>query len=295
MSIKKADKSIKFYQNDEWNNWTAKSSRVPFETSKRAVGDGEEKLAAEYNVVPLGQNSGYDLEILGEKWEVKKLDSDSSFRLGVEISTSYNFIIGAVIKIVEVVLYLKDHLLDSEIDQQIKLCIDKIEDNSGRSTISLLDGLRKNEVSHSNLIKANDIIEILKKFIIKDKKTISLHSSITGKKNEYDLLDAFRILTIEKVPVEEKLKILGGIEIYSHLNVLSMISDEIQIFDEANLQEKLNQIVRGVFHNYKLILVHKDKGYKPISNLESIICNRITSGSPRCKIVEIAKITKKKN
>lgn len=70
------------YKNDEWNQWTSKSTHIPFKSNIPSIGDGEQKIATEFGVQPLGQNFSYDLDIFGEKWEVKKLDSDDSFRLG---------------------------------------------------------------------------------------------------------------------------------------------------------------------------------------------------------------------
>ena len=71
------------YHEDCWNPWTKKSSGVLFKSSTKGTGDGEEKLAKEFGTHPLGQNSLHDLVVGGEKWEVKKLDADISFRLGV--------------------------------------------------------------------------------------------------------------------------------------------------------------------------------------------------------------------
>ena len=74
---------------EEWNGWTSLSENISFKSNKKGVGDGEEKLAAEHNTTPLGQNVTYDLDINNERWECKKLDSDNSFRLGVEASKNY--------------------------------------------------------------------------------------------------------------------------------------------------------------------------------------------------------------
>ena len=62
------------YHKDCWNPWTKKSSGVLFKSNTKGTGDGEEKLAKEFDTQPLGQNSLHDLVVDGEKWEVKKLD-----------------------------------------------------------------------------------------------------------------------------------------------------------------------------------------------------------------------------
>ena len=61
------------YKNDVWNNWTLKSNGIPFTSDTKSIGDGEQKLAAEFGVTPLGQNVAYDIMVNGEKWEIKKL------------------------------------------------------------------------------------------------------------------------------------------------------------------------------------------------------------------------------
>lgn len=273
------------YNNDTWNPWTNKSINIPFEKLETAVGDGEKKLGAEFDVKPLGQNFAYDLEVNGEKWEVKKLDSDNSFRLGVEVTPHYTPMISNVIRIFEKLSSIKNEIIDSEIGRLLQACINDIEATSGRSITLLLDGLRKNEVSEANLNKANEIIEDLKAVLLKH-GTISLYSSIDGSYKDYDILNAFKKIIIEEISIEEKIKLIGDRDIYNRLLVTNLILEDIKIFETISLREKLNLIIRSVFQNVKLVLVHEKNGYKPISNLESIYCNRITSGSPRCKLIE---------
>lgn len=271
------------YLNDKWNNWTVKSDDVPFKSTENAVGDGEQKLGFQFDVVPLGQNYAYDLEINGEKWEVKKLDADNSFRLGVEVATHYTPIISNVIRVFENLLSLKNRYLDGEIGIKIKNCISKIETQSGRSNTLLLDGLRKNEVSESNLDKANEIIEELKGIIL-NKGELKLYSSVDGIKRDYQLLIAFKKIIIEDIPIDEKIKLIGNKETYNRLLITDRILEDLSVFDNSTLREKLNSIIRNVFSNVRLVLVHEKLGFKPISELNTVYCNRITSGLPRCKI-----------
>jgi hypothetical protein len=272
------------YNNDIWNPWTIKSINIPFKSTETAVGDGEKMLGAEFNVLPLGQNFAYDLDVNGEKWEVKKCDDANSFRLGVEVSKHYTPIISNVIRILEKLISIKSEILDSEIGEFIKICIVKIETVSGSSKNLLLDGLIKNEVSESNLNKVNDIIEDLKSILLIE-GSLNLFSAIDGIKRDYNILDAYKKIIIENISKEEKIKLIGDNDIYNRLLITNLILDDIDIFKNNTLREKLNLIIRGVFHNVKLVLVHQDFGYKPITNLNSIYCNRITSGSPRCKLV----------
>jgi hypothetical protein len=272
------------YINDNWNPWTYKSSNVDFKSLEKAIGDGEHKLGQEFGIKPFGQNFAYDLEVQGEKWEVKKLDSDNSFRLGVEVATRYTPIIANVIRIFESVLSIKSQIIDSEIGNLLWSCIGKIETINGRCTTGLLDGLRKNEVAESNLDKANEIIEDLKSILIQT-GTIELHSSIDGVKKEYHLLDAYKKIVVEKISIEEKIRILGDRDIYNRLLITNLVENDVKIFELNSLRDELNKIIRSVFQNVKLVLVHEEYGFKPITKLELIYCNRITSGLPRCKLI----------
>jgi hypothetical protein len=277
----------KTYKNNIWNPWTAKSIDTKFETTEQAVGDGEQKLGVEYGQKPQGQNVSYDLDILGEKWEVKKLDSDNSFRLGVEVSTSYRHIIDSVTRILEQIVNLEELLEDSKTANLIKVSIEKIKSTSGRTTTLLIDGLRKNEVSSANLDKANEIIELIKTLIITENKKVSLYSSYDGSIAEYDLLTAYNKLSFESISIEEKLIILDcDLDFYNRLLLTIHIGRDVSTFKLLSLKEKLNNLVRSIFTDIKLVLVQKDKGYKPVTDLNKIYCNRITSGNPRCKIRE---------
>jgi hypothetical protein len=275
----------KIYKNDQWNAWTEKSKKIKFKSFEKAIGDGEHKLAEEFGKKPLGQNSAYDLDILGEKWEIKKVDSDNSFRLGVEVASQYTPVIGNVIRILESILSLKQDLFDTVSGKIVKDCLKKIETTSPSCKTPLLDGLRKNEVSVSNLQKANDIIEELKTILINDKLKVKLHSSIDGKIYEYDILSAIKKLSVERITISDKIKLFGNEEVYIRGLITSKIIDDIEIFKNVSLKEKLNKIIRNIFSDVKLVLVHEHEGYKPINNLKNIYCNRITSGLPRCKML----------
>ena len=280
------NKNLMQYKKNQWNSWTEKSKDIPFKSTEIAVGDGEKKLGAEYDTTPLGQNVSYDLDIFNEQWEVKKLDPDNSFRLGVEVASSYRQIIDIVTRILEQSICLEKSLIDSTIGNNIRSCIREIKSQtSGRTQTLLIDGLRKNEVSASNLKKADKIIQTLKKIIIKEQKNISLYSSYDGSKKDYDLLTAFKKLSFEPISIEKKLSILGNSDFYNRLLLTNAVGNDLMLFKNISLREKLNELVREIFTDIKLVLVHENRGYKPITEMQKIYCNRITSGNPRCKIL----------
>lgn len=274
------------FEYDIWNPWTSNSVGVNFKSVTKSIGDGELKLGSEFGIKPLGQNFAYDLNLFGEKWEVKKLDSDNSFRLGVEISTDYTKIITSVIRIFESCLSIKSQILDSEMGNFLRSIIGRIESVNGRCSVGLLEGLRKNEVAESNLHVANEVIEDLKGIIVTD-GNIDLFSSIDGKYKTYPIMVAYRKIILENLDLERNVKLIGDKDIYNRVLISNLIIDEIKIFHNNTLSTSLNQIVRGVFQNTKLVLVHEVLGFKPLSDLNLIYCNRITSGSPRCKVKAI--------
>lgn len=274
------------FVNNQWNKWTQKSQYVPFKSSVSSIGDGEHKIGAEFGVVPLGQNFSFDLQVHGEKWEVKKLDTDNSFRLGVGVSSYYTPIISSVIRILEKVLTIENQLQNSKIKTEFQAIVNQIHSKSGSSHTLLLEGLRKNEVSASNLEKANTIIELLKKFRFNENAKILLFDSYNGNEKAYNHIDSFIKLSVEDISLEEKIKLFGSIDDYNIALIVNELKKDLELFTDKSLKDILNQIVRNIFSSdLKLVLVHEEKGFKPITNLESIYCNRITSGLPRCKLV----------
>lgn len=215
-----------------------------------------------------------------KKWECKKLDSDNSFRIGVEISELYTPIISKIIKIFSNILEIDKQLLG--INSNIKECIDKLRHRNKMCKTLLLTGLKRHEVSHPNLIKANDIIETLKQLIITDNDEIMLFSSFDGKEYLYSLSNAFAKLSLEPI---SKCDIISkfGEDKYDRLLLTRAIANDLKMFTEISLCEYLNHIVRSMFKDKKLIFVDEHRGYKPINKLDQIVCNRITTGRPRCK------------
>lgn len=102
------------YIYDTWYRWD-KSIDIIYESRKKGIGDGEEKVAKELNGIIGGQNRSWDIEKDKIKFEVKKLDADNSGRLGVEIQEKYQHIKFALLTVLKSVEKLKD-LSDFKID-----------------------------------------------------------------------------------------------------------------------------------------------------------------------------------
>lgn len=262
-----------------WNAWTTLSEGMQFKSTISGIGDGEMKLGKEVNTTPLGQNYSHDLNVNGEKWEVKKLDANSSFRLGVEINESYSNVVQNVINM----------FTNITNDHEIKQCsffdelVKQLTETTKKCKTSILDGFKKHEISASNLVKANNIIENLKQLTFDlDHKQIKLYNSITGNKQSYNVTTGYKKLLLENLPTEKIIKILGT-ETFYKVHIHYLICNNILFFKDKTLIEKLSDVVKKYFINKKLVFVDPKKGYYIVNDIDKLECNRITQGHPRCK------------
>ncbi len=274
------------YHKDCWNPWTKKSSGVFFKSNTKGTGDGEEKLAKEFDTQPLGQNSLHDLVVDGEKWEVKKLDTDNSFRLGVSIAEEYNNLRSKIIGCFHSLDKIKDHLISELYKEKVFTALDEVNTAWGHAKTKILEGLYKDEVAESNINKLNDILESLKNIINFKHQVVKIHSSYDGKICEYTSLDAVRKINLEKISVDKKIEIFGSDELYDRNLICSQINEELTILKHQTFKQLLNDMVRGVFdkNDMKLVEVEEQSGYKIHTTTNKIYCYRITSGAPRCRV-----------
>lgn len=272
---------------DVWNQWTAKSRDIRFKSKTKGIGDGEEKLGKEFDTKPLGQNISHDLEIGDQKWEVKKLDVDGSFRLGVSVSSKYNSLLFRVISCFNSLNDIKDSLVSEFYREKINKILNNANTQWGKSKNSILDGLLKNEVSEANLVKINQLIEDLKEIIYFDYQTMNLFSSYDGNNYEYSSIDVVKKLNLEGIELDRKLEFFESSDLYDRNFIAASIGEDLEVLRNKTFKEKLNEIIRDVFNDLILVIVDADKGFMAISSIESIFCYRITSGSPRCKILTL--------
>lgn len=271
---------------DEWNGWTSISQNIPFKSNTKGVGDGEEKLAAEHNTTPLGQNETYDLLVNNERWECKKLDDDNSFRLGVEVSENYQPMQMKLLDIFQAVRDVISLLNEGEIKRKMKNIKLMLDETSNRSKTTVYNGLTKSEVSASNLEKIDVIINEIKKILNEPNPLteIKMFDPSSGLKLTTSLEIFYKTLKAYG-KTEEFLKEQLG-DNYNITVVKNQFQEMLEDFRNESFQDKLNRFVRDVFRNELLVLVDERMGYKPIRQIEKIKCNRITSGAPRCKYYE---------
>lgn len=280
------------YKIGEWNEWTDESNNIPFEKSgKPGIGHGEEKLGEEFNTKPLGQNKSHDLDVNNEKWEVKKADGADSFRLGVEVAEKYSNLLFNILSCFHILDKIKNQLISKSFKESInKICLEVNLSYSKKqkdvTPITIFEGLHRSEVSEANLNKLNELLENLKKIISFDPQIIEIYSCFDGEKKPYTSIDVVKKINLENISQEQKLEIFKGPESYDQNFICSQISEHLEIFKNKTLKEQLDEIVRGAFDKLRLVLVDKDKGYKPFSTLDKVSCYRITSGAPRCRVNE---------
>lgn len=169
---------------DNFNKWSDKSKDIPFKSSKKCIGDGEEKLAKELDIsAPVGgQNSTVDL-IHSDMGliSVKNMTNDDC-TLGTEGCNDMRKIFRTIINLF--VCWIIKYKSKCEIANKFYNDINK---KYGLSRITIIDGIDRYELSKANLTKLNEILNELKKK--SEKKSEKEYDSL---KSEYidDIINA---------------------------------------------------------------------------------------------------------
>ena len=159
---------------DEWKQWT---NGTPFKSTKKCVGNGEEKLRKELGILtPVGgQNSIVDL--IHPEWgkiSIKEMTNDDC-TLGTEGSNDMQKrIIRPILgNFVNWINYYKS---ECELPNEFH---NKINKKYGSSKTTISDGIDRLELSKTNLQKLNEIINELVNEV-KEQKYESLKSDMIG-------------------------------------------------------------------------------------------------------------------
>jgi hypothetical protein len=142
------------------NHWSDKSNDIPFKTTKRCVGNGEEKLAKELGITLIGgQNCTADLthSILG-KISVKDMTIDDC-TLGTEGCHTMRKIFRRIVN--PFVCWIEKYESQCELVQSFN---NSMNNKYGSSRITILDGIDRYELSKTNLVELNNNLEKLKKY-----------------------------------------------------------------------------------------------------------------------------------
>lgn len=145
---------------DKYHKWSDKSNNVPFKSSQKCIGNGEEKLAKELDILaPLGgQNSTVDLihPNIG-KISVKDMTYDDC-TLGVEGCNDMRKIFRTIINLF--VCWIIKYKSNCELANKF---YNEINKQYGSSRTTIISGVDRLELSKTNLQKLNELFNELKK------------------------------------------------------------------------------------------------------------------------------------
>ena len=157
---------------DEYNKWSDKSKDVPFKSSQKCVGNGEEKLAIELDILtPLGgQNRTIDLihPNMGNI-SVKDMTNDDC-TLGTDGCNNMRKIFRTIINLF--VCWIIKYKSKCELANKF---YNEINKKYGSSRTTIICGVDRLELSKTNLQKLNELFNELKKHK-SEKKYESLES-----------------------------------------------------------------------------------------------------------------------
>lgn len=144
------------------NPWTNKSINIPFKSNKNCVGNGEDKLAKELDIIspPGGQNNTVDLldKLLGlGEISVKDMTNDDCI-LGTEGCEHMRKIFRRIIN--PFVSWCEKYKFECELANNFYNYINKIY---GKNKLTILEGIDRYELSKTNLTELNNILENIKK------------------------------------------------------------------------------------------------------------------------------------
>jgi hypothetical protein len=252
-----------------WIGWSEKSKDIPFKSTQKGVGDGEQKMSGELDTPIKGQNSSFDmsptLNGIKVKCDVKKLDSQNDFNTG---KTGRD--------VLRPMKMLHTTLLDS-----ISTCANSdIFTCEQKENFANVKDTSPDELSVGTLHKLKEICEILHEM----KKNIrsnlpSVPCTLYNQIKEMSL-DIF-YHNCQKLGIEFPSEFTPYIE-----TILILQKMEHAYIDKpAKFMEDLNNIVEKLFNDIRIIIVDDKKGYIILPDITRIKFYRITRGNPRFQVL----------
>ena len=146
---------------DKFIEWSDKSKDVPFKSTLKCVGNGEEKLIKEFDITTAvgGQNSTVDLLHPTMGCISVKDMTFTDCTLGTEGCSDMRKLFRTIIN--PLVSWVLKYKTNCELAEKIYNDINK---NYGSSKITILEGIDRYELSCSNLSQLNQIFNNLKKY-----------------------------------------------------------------------------------------------------------------------------------
>lgn len=263
----KVEPPIKVYMN--WTRWSEKSKDIPFKSTLKGVGDGEQKMSAELETPIKGQNSSFDmapiLNGIRVKCDIKKLDSQNDFNTGKKgrdvlrpVKMLHTMLLDSLS------LFEKSDLFTHEEKEKLK----NVKDSS------------PDELAVGTLKKISEICLMLnrKKPILRSKLPhipVTIYTQTTQMP-----LDIFYYNC-------QKLGLDFPYEYTDHIETIQILQkmDHIYIDEPAKFMEDLHSIVGKLFTDIKIIIVDEKKGFILVPDTTRIRFYRITRGNPRFQVL----------
>lgn len=252
-----------------WIGWTNKSAAIPFKTTIKGVGDGEQKTAAELGTNIQGQNSNYDMKVIIDGKErlcdVKKLDN-GTFNTCVKGRDALRPIKNTITDLLNIFNTVRSS---------------PILTSDEKNTLKQFEEVSPDELCVSNIKKINDACLMLHKkqeLIRTTLPKVCPFKNMKGDTIEMPLDKYYSICLILNQPLSS--------EFESHKDNLVFLTDisHKYIANPKLFNESLDGLV-SLFAELKLIFVDETKGYCIWNDMDCIKFERITRGNPRFRIV----------
>lgn len=263
----------------KWTPWTALSTAIPFVSVTKGKGDGEDRVAAEFNTVTLGQNSPYDMMVTlaGEatKSDVKKLDQ-GTFNTGVSGRNALRPVKARLDQLLMIMGSLVDSPILAFTDEQKELfrggrcpLVEASPDELAMGTLEKMD--RAALLLHAKQVALRASLP-----------TRSLADPLTGATQSVGAEQFYKVCRGFGRSTGDISAALGPSEFQKTEMLVSQL-DHPYINDPAQLRIDLTGL-RSVFEGMVLIFVDEVKGYYLLKDLSKINFCRITKGSPRFSV-----------
>lgn len=253
----------------EWRPWTDKSKDTPFKHTQDGVGDGEERVAKELSVATNGQNCRNDLEHVEggkEVCEVKKLDTDRSFKTGANGRDAHR-----PLKVRHCILIERLH----------KLSTDPSFTKDEQEELDSLGKLSADELGERNLQKMDATCLMLNKrrneLLPTIPSTVQPFTDSSGKPVPMSLPSLYTVCKENGIPFPP--------EYIQHEPTIRTLLDldHPYIEDPSRLMGDLKSLNK-IFTSVTLIIVHEQKGYMFVNDIHRIQFLRVTLGVPRFRV-----------
>jgi hypothetical protein len=263
----------------KWIPWTALSTAIPFASVTKGKGDGEDRVAAIFATVALGQNSPYDMMVTlaGEatKGDVKKLDK-GTFNTGVSGRNTLRPVRARLEQLLMVMGSLVDSPILAFTEEEKKLF------NGGRCPLVKASPDELTMRTLENIERAIQLLNAKQAALRVSLPTRTFVDPLTGITREIGSEQFFKICSALGHSSEAIRSTLGP-SVFEKAAMLVSKLDHPYINVPAQLRTDLNGL-RSVFEGMVLIFVDAAKGYYLLKDLSKINFCRITWGSVRFSV-----------